>query len=263
MSFNTNNLFANWIDPTPSQFIQKILLLLQRQLSSASSTSKSTKKFYFKKGFLITGFCLLSSFSITQAWSDDGPPAATPEEFVFCTVCHGSGLMGNESTGAPRLSGLAPWYVEKQLLAFKKGWRGHNKTDTFGMEMRAMTASLSEANIKLAAEYVTKTQSPTPDSTLKGDITVGKAQYAVCSACHGGAGEGNQALSAPALTGLNDWYLVRQLNNFRNGLRGDNPSDSTGQQMRLSAQLIKDDQAAIDIVAYLSSLQKTEELPES
>jgi len=34
------------------------------------------------------------------------------------------------------------------------------------------------------------------------------------------------------LTGLNDWYLLAQLRNFRDGIRGSGPADNYGVQMR-------------------------------
>ena len=43
---------------------------------------------------------------------------------------------------------------------------------------------------------------------------VGQAQYAVCAACHGAQGEGNQMLNAPRLAGQGAWYIARQLDHF-------------------------------------------------
>ena len=47
------------------------------------------------------------------------------------------------------------------------------------------------------------------------DAAAGQATYAVCTACHGAQGEGNQALNAPKLAGQPSWYLARQLHNFQ------------------------------------------------
>ena len=44
---------------------------------------------------------------------------STPAGLEYCTVCHGSQLKGNVNIGAPRLSGLPQWYVERQLQNFK------------------------------------------------------------------------------------------------------------------------------------------------
>jgi len=52
---------------------------------------------------------------------------------------------------------------------------------------------------------------------VPGDAATGKPLYAVCAACHGLQAEGNPALNAPKLSGQGDWYLKRQLRNFKNG----------------------------------------------
>lgn len=89
-----------------------------------------------------------------------------------------------------------------------------------------------------------------------GDPEHGKALYAVCAPCHGQNGEGNEELNAPALAGLEDWYLTRQIENFRDGIRGANPDDVYGHQMAPLAQMLADEQAIADVVAYLTSLKK-------
>lgn len=87
-----------------------------------------------------------------------------------------------------------------------------------------------------------------------GDATVGKTLYATCAACHGQQGEGNPALNAPALAGQEDWYITRQLHLFKTGLRGTNPQDTFGLQMRPMAMTLSTDQAVADVVAYIQTL---------
>ncbi|HWY94198.1 MAG TPA: c-type cytochrome, partial [Steroidobacteraceae bacterium] len=53
-----------------------------------------------------------------------------------------------------------------------------------------------------------------------GDVAAGQASYAVCSACHGAQAEGNPQLNAPKLAGQAGWYLTRQLQDFKLGIRG-------------------------------------------
>ena len=52
-----------------------------------------------------------------------------------------------------------------------------------------------------------------------GDAVAGKAKYAVCVGCHGANGDGNKALNSPAVAGQEDWYLVRQLKNYKAGMK--------------------------------------------
>jgi cytochrome c oxidase subunit 2 len=87
-----------------------------------------------------------------------------------------------------------------------------------------------------------------------GDATAGKALFAPCAACHGQNAEGNPALKAPVLAGQEDWYLSRQLNYFKTGLRGADERDTFGLQMRPMAMILATDQAVEDVVAYIKTL---------
>ena len=59
---------------------------------------------------------------------------------------------------------------------------------------------------------------------------------------------------APRLAGMNDWYLVRQLQHFREGVRGRHPEDFYGNQMVDMAQILVDDAALRDVTAYIGTL---------
>lgn len=87
-----------------------------------------------------------------------------------------------------------------------------------------------------------------------GDAARGKTLYATCGACHGANAEGMEALNAPKLAGQEEWYIVRQLQNFKKGIRGNNPNDTYGMQMAPMAQTLADDQAMADVAAYIKSL---------
>ena len=89
----------------------------------------------------------------------------------------------------------------------------------------------------------------------KGDVRRGEPKYKVCAACHGAKGEGNEALNAPAIAGQQDWYLARQLYNFKNGIRGSDPNDNYGQQMRPMAMALADEDAINNIAAFISTLK--------
>jgi cytochrome c oxidase subunit 2 len=54
---------------------------------------------------------------------------------------------------------------------------------------------------------------------------------------------------------MSDWYLVTQLKNFKQGIRGAHPKDMYGQQMTLMANVLVDDRAINDLVAYVNTLQ--------
>src|SRR3970282_1023296 len=84
---------------------------------------------------------------------------------------------------------------------------------------------------------------------------VGAATYAVCAACHGPQGEGNVALNAPKIAGLDSWYIRRQIANYQNGIRGTDPRDIYGVQMAPMARTLADAQAVDTVIAHIATLQ--------
>jgi len=93
------------------------------------------------------------------------------------------------------------------------------------------------------------------EAQSQGDAERGKALYAVCATCHGPNAEGLKEMNAPSLAGQESWYLRRQLENFKSGARGSDSRDTYGLQMAPMAQLLQDDQAIADVVAYIDSLK--------
>ena len=92
-------------------------------------------------------------------------------------------------------------------------------------------------------------------ATVKGDAAKGKAFYMICATCHGPDGKGLKVMNAPNLTLQQDWYLERQIKNFKEGIRGNDPKDIFGQQMIPMMATLPDDQAIKDVVAYIGSLK--------
>jgi cytochrome c oxidase subunit 2 len=176
--------------------------------------------------------------------------------FAVCTSCHGAEGQGNATLNAPALAGQPSWYLERQLQNFKAGVRGAHPEDTHGQQMRAMVATLTDpVAVADVAAYV-QTLSPVPNErTLYGDPHRGAQLYRYCGNCHGANGEGIQARNGPRLAGMNDWYLLRQLENFRQGLRGRHADDLYGWQMAEMARVLPDERAVRDVVAYVSELR--------
>ena len=90
----------------------------------------------------------------------------------------------------------------------------------------------------------------------RGNAERGKTFYGTCLACHGLEGQGNPALKAPALIHANDWYLLKQIENFRSGIRGSLATDVGGVLMRPMAMSLPNEQAIVDVVAYIETLRK-------
>lgn len=182
--------------------------------------------------------------------------AAENSDLSYCTVCHGAQGNGNAMIRAPKISGMEPWYLRRQLEAFRDGMRGTHPDDSAGNEMQPIGVRLrNDGGIEQAIAYVGNFKPKAPPITVSGDAVRGHELYATCVSCHGAKGEGNQAVGAPALAARTDWYLVTQLQNYKTGLRGSDPRDTHGAQMRAVASTLPDTQAIIDVVAYINTLR--------
>jgi len=190
-----------------------------------------------------------------------GDAAAGKPLYAVCGSCHGLQAEGNPALHAPKLSGQGDWYLKRQLKYYKQGARGTHDNDVFGKMMAPMAATLGDdAAIDNVIAYIkTLPDNPAP-ATVKGVAMNGKKRYATCGACHGTDGRGIQAMNAPRLAGMSDWYMVTQLKNYQQGIRGAHPKDMYGNQMALMAAILTDDQAINDLVSYTNSLVMTDPL---
>lgn len=174
--------------------------------------------------------------------------------YAVCAACHGANGEGNLAFNAPKLAGQNAWYLERQLHLYKSGARGTHERDHFGKTMAPMAATLADARaIADVVAYIATLPDTRPASTIIGNAEKGRARWATCASCHGAEGQGIAATNAPRLQGMTDWYLARQLTNFRDGVRGAHPQDIHGGQMALVAGMLMDEAAVGDIVAYINS----------
>jgi cytochrome c553 len=189
------------------------------------------------------------------AASEDGKASDT-QLFQLCAQCHGTDGMGKPEIGAPSIAGLPAWYVEAQLHKFEQGLRGTHFKDIAGMRMRPMALALAGGDdMKHVARHAAGLQKKKAARTVTGGNSErGKQLYAPCVACHGPSGKGNEQVKSPPLAGLQDWYLLGQLQHFKEGVRGVNPKDETGTQMKPYADDLADEQAMKDVVSYIATL---------
>ena len=176
-------------------------------------------------------------------------------QYAVCSACHGAQGEGNEMLNAPRLAGQGGWYLRRQLENFKHGIRGGDARDSFGAQMAPMAAVLADdmamTNVVAYIGSLPDTDSP---ETISGDVAKGEAIYTTCLSCHGAEGQGIWSQNAPRLNGINDWYLARQLENYRQGIRGSHLQDLYGKQMSLMSIMLRDEEAVRDVVAYINTL---------
>jgi cytochrome c oxidase subunit II len=184
-----------------------------------------------------------------------GDAAAGKALFAVCAACHGAQGEGNPALNAPKLAGQGDWYLKRQLAHYKQGARGTHEKDVFGKVMAPMAATLADGvAINNVAAYIKTLQDTPAPATVRGDAKNGQQRYVTCGACHGADGRGIEAMNAPRLKGMSDWYMVTQLKNFRDGIRGAHPQDMYGSQMALMAAMLSDDQSISDLVAYIGTL---------
>jgi cytochrome c oxidase subunit 2 len=175
-------------------------------------------------------------------------------QFAPCVACHGSHGEGNAALGAPAIAGQDAAYLQRQLQHFRAGRRGTHPSDTFGATMRAGGASTlkDDAAVAAVATYVAALAKTRPAASAKGDLHNGNnLYYGKCGACHGGRAEGNTALNAPRLAGLDATYIKRQFAHFRNGVRGTDPKDVPGRQMAMMAKTLPNDRDLEDVIAFI------------
>jgi len=176
--------------------------------------------------------------------------------YAVCQACHGANGEGNKELGAPRLAGLAAVDLSRQIQNFKSGARGYDPSDLGAAQMKPILATLTTAQaVDDVVAYIVTLKAPKPAATVSGDVAAGRTAYAICSACHGQAGEGNSAQNAPRLAGQHDWFIVKQLQNFKSGVRGKGPGDTFGPLMAPMALTLPNDAAIANVAAFIATLE--------
>ncbi len=177
--------------------------------------------------------------------------------YATCAACHGQNAEGMTNLNAPALAGQETYYVRQQLNNFRNDLRGVHENDAFGAQMAPMAKILADDEaVENVAAYISSLPAIKPEITVEGNVGNGENYYnMICGACHGKGAMGNEALFSPKLTGIQDWYLETQINNFRAGIRGTTEGDPHGAQMQQIAEAIPDDQTVKDVIAYINSLQ--------
>lgn len=101
-------------------------------------------------------------------------------------------------------------------------------------------------------------QSPSPD---KASLKYSEELYDGCAPCHGESGEGNPDVGAPAIGGLERWYVKAQLRKFKEGQRGWHIDDAPGKRMLPMAMVLNTDEKVDVVSAYVASLPRTSPAP--
>lgn len=168
-----------------------------------------------------------------------------------CALCHSLDGISRMSK-FPKLAGQPAHYIEKQLRDFKAGRREND-----GGQMAAIAAEVTDEIRPKVAAYFSALPAPPPVPLDKTDpdavdvIEHGLADAAVpaCMSCHGrdqASGSG-----APRLEAQHEDYIAKQLRDFREGRRGNDPG---GVMQRIAGALPED---LIDpIAAHLAARER-------
>lgn len=209
-------------------------------------------------GWLASVFVLFSVSACDDKASQPDVAAmqASSGAYKTCAACHGATGLGNAALQAPALVNLDDWYLERQVRNFREGVRGRHPKDQWGQQMADQASLLNgEDAIMAVVAQIGSFDDQAPAATFEADTARGKDLYNMtCGACHGPEGVGNPALNAPSLRGIDDWYLVRQYENFRDGIRGAHPDDSYGQQMQRMGGVLNNEEDTRNVAAWLLSL---------
>ena len=194
-----------------------------------------------------------------------GRPLNNPEGVAafydnVCGPCHGSEGQGRVELFAPKLSGQESWYLHRQMKNFVEGRRGAHEDERWASQMKYQVAPFDDDRlIEAVVAHITTLEDEPAVVTVEGDVVRGESLYLEnCALCHGVDGMGIEALNAPRQAGMTDWYILRQMEKFRQGVRGDHPDDTYGAQMAPSARALPDEQALLDIVAYINTLPRAQ-----
>lgn len=198
-----------------------------------------------------------------------------------CASCHGAQGEGNPAAGFPRLAGLHPVYIAKQLKDFARELpdpgvviepiaRDYSKTPriysdktvfTPGLRhdpiMTGIAKQLTGPDIRNLAGYyagLPYTAKPAPadfEVLERGeDLALrGKPEYGLpaCVSCHAPDGEGFGA-EFPPLAGQPAAYIVDQINRWQ---RGDRDNDPLGLMKAVADQLTDADK--MNVAAYYAN----------
>ena len=160
-----------------------------------------------------------------------------------CGLCHG--LDGLSATAKfPRLAGQKPAYIAKQIRDIRAGRRTND-----GGQMSAIVTEIAAGDIPAIAAWFAGQTPPEPDRP-GGDADRGAALFAErgCADCHGPGAAPPGDMVAPHLFAQHERYLAKQLADFREGRRANDP----GGVMRARAGALSDAEIAA-LAAYLAS----------
>lgn len=150
-----------------------------------------------------------------------------------CATCHGAD--GNSKVpGTPSLAGQHPGYLLSAMQAYKEGTR----KDAI---MAGQVSKLDKVAMENIASYFAAQAPVARDKSTTGDAVAGEPLSGKCGGCHGQQGHSADE-KTPSLAGQDAQYLVKTMQNYRDGGR-------SHAEMKSMLAGVKDKDLA-DIAAY-------------
>jgi cytochrome c553 len=84
--------------------------------------------------------------------------------------------------------------------------------------------------------------------------TRGQEVFETCVPCHNADGSGNPAVGAPNIAGMKSWYVERELDKFRGGIRGLQFNDVEGMRMGPMAISLSSEDDVKAVAHYVETL---------
>jgi len=208
-------------------------------------------------GIKIVAICLgLSMLAASTSALADMIDTSGMQPWEVCALCHS--LDGNSPMAKfPKLAGQRKAYIEKQFGDFHAARREND-----GGQMQAITTEVELEDLPAIADYFSEL--PAPPAVSVEDVTKGGEAKAVfqdgrgtippCLMCHGTTDQGMPL--APWLEAQHEDYLVKQLSDFREGKRTNDPE---GVMQAIAAQL--SDKDISDLAAFIAAQERPERTP--
>lgn len=192
---------------------------------------------------------MAASSALAETAAKGDPAKAQQIATTVCVACHNAD--GNSTTPAnPKLAGLAPEYINKQLTNFKSGER---KSPV----MSGMVAALTPEDMKNLGAYFGGQKPAAGTAKDKALAAAGQKLFKggnqssgvpACAACHGPNGAGIP-IQFPRLAGQHGEYVLAQLALFRSGER----ANDAAKMMRVIATKMTDQEMKA-VAEYISGL---------
>jgi cytochrome c553 len=169
-----------------------------------------------------------AAFGTHRSFAGDMVDMTGVQPWDTCGECHGLDGAGNRIK-FPRLAGQDQSYIVSQILDFRSGARSNDDG-----QMQETSHELADKDIARVADWFAKQSAPWPKLTLDAQPDLARARklaisgtsgVRACLSCHSAASLGmlDEGFDAPRIAGQRDFYIAKELIDYRDGQRTNDP----------------------------------------